>query len=130
MMAAMMLPSLVPTAAVYATLTHLREPSRWLLFAGGYLLAWSAAGVAAYGLFELGKELFAGALAWHAGGRWLTAGVLALAAGYQLTPMKRACLARCRSPRQLLGEAGSKDGSARWRLVSAAAAGASEARGR
>ena len=31
-----------------------------LLFAGGYLLVWSAAGVVAYGLFELGKSLFAG----------------------------------------------------------------------
>ncbi len=103
MMAAMMLPSLAPTAAVYATLARRREPSWWLLFAGGYLLAWSAAGVVAYGLFELGKDLFAGALAWHAGGRWLTAGVLAFAAAYQLTPMKHACLARCRSPRQLLG---------------------------
>ena len=102
MMAAMMLPSLAPTAAVYATLTRRREPSRWLLFAGGYLLVWSAAGVLAYGLFELGKDLFAGDLAWRADGRWLTAGVLALAAVYQLTPLKHACLARCRSPQQLL----------------------------
>jgi predicted metal-binding membrane protein len=103
MMAAMMLPSLAPTAAVYATLSQRREPSSWLLFACGYLIVWSAAGVAAYGLFELGRRLSRGALAWHAGGRWLTAGVLALAAVYQLTPMKRACLARCRSPRQLHG---------------------------
>jgi predicted metal-binding membrane protein len=103
MMAAMMIPSLAPTAAVYATLARRREPSGWLLFSGGYLLVWSAAGVVAYGVFELGRDLFAGALAWHAGGRWLTAGVLAFAAVYQLTPMKVACLARCRSPRQLLG---------------------------
>lgn len=103
MMAAMMLPSFAPTAAVYATLTRRREPSWWLLVAGGYLLVWSAAGVVAYGLFELGKDLFADDLAWHAGGRWFTAGVLAFAAAYQLTPMKHACLARCRSPRQLLG---------------------------
>lgn len=102
MMAGMMLPSLAPTAAVYATLARRRDPSWWLLFAGGYLFAWGAAGVVAYGLFELGKDLLGGALAWHAGGRWLTAGVLASAAGYQLTPVKRACLARCRSPRQLL----------------------------
>ena len=103
MMTAMMLPSLAPTAAVYATLARRREPSSWLLFASAYLFVWSAAGVVAYGLFELGKDLFAGALAWHAGGRWLTAAALALAALYQLTPMKHACLARCRSPRKLLG---------------------------
>jgi predicted metal-binding membrane protein len=102
MMAAMMLPSLAPTAAVYAGLAR-REPRRVLLFAGGYLLVWSAAGVVAYGLFELGKGLFAGALAWHSGGRWLAAGVLVLAALYQLTPYKRAFLLRCRSPLRYLG---------------------------
>jgi predicted metal-binding membrane protein len=101
MMAAMMLPSLAPTAAVYAALVR-REPSRVLLFAGGYLLVWSSAGVAAYGLFELGRSLFANALAWHSGGRWLTAGVLLLAALYQLTPFKRAFLVRCRSPLRFL----------------------------
>ncbi len=104
MMAAMMLPSLTPTAAVYATLTRRREPSQWLLFAGGYLLIWSAAGVTAYALFELGKNLFASYLAWHAGGRWLAAGALALAAVYQLTPLKAACLVKCRSPLQALRE--------------------------
>lgn len=101
MMAAMMLPSLAPTAAVYAALVR-REPSRVLLFAAGYLLVWSAAGVLAYGLFELGKSLFAGPLAWQDGGRWLAAGVLLLAALYQLTPFKRAFLTRCRSPLRFL----------------------------
>jgi predicted metal-binding membrane protein len=102
MMAAMMLPSLAPTAAVYAALVR-REPSRVVLFAGGYLLVWSAAGVVAYALFELGKSLFANALAWHSGGRWLAAGVLVLAALYQLTPYKRAFLLRCRGPLRFLG---------------------------
>ena len=101
MMAAMMLPSLAPTAAVYAALVR-REPSRVLLFAGGYLLVWSAAGVVAYGLFELGKSLFASALEWQGGGRWLAAAVLLLAALYQLTPFKHAFLTRCRSPLRYL----------------------------
>jgi predicted metal-binding membrane protein len=79
-----------------------REPSRVLLFAVGYLLVWSAAGVVAYGLFELGKSVFANALGWHGGGRWLAAGVLVLAALYQLTPFKRAFLTRCRSPLRFL----------------------------
>jgi predicted metal-binding membrane protein len=106
MMAAMMLPSLTPTAAVYTALVR-REPSRMLLFAGGYLLVWSAAGVVAYGLFELGKSLFANTTAWHSGGRWLAASVLVLAALYQLTPYKRAFLLRCRTPLRFL--------SASWR---------------
>jgi predicted metal-binding membrane protein len=97
MMAAMMLPSLAPTAAVFAA-TVRRELSRVLLFAAGYLLVWSAAGIGAYGLFELGKSLFAGSLSWSGGGRWVAAGVLALAALYQLTPLKRASLSRCREP--------------------------------
>ena len=101
MMAAMMLPSLAPTAAVFAALVR-RELGRVLLFAGGYLLVWSVAGIGAYGLFELGSSLFAGSLAWHSGGRWLAAGVLALAALYQLTPLKRAFLLRCRSPLRFL----------------------------
>lgn len=103
MMAAMMLPSLTPTAAVYAALVH-RVPSRVLPFAAGYLLLWSLAGLLAYGVFELGKTLFAGALAWHAGGRWLATGVLALAALYQATPCKRVFLLRCRSPLRFLRE--------------------------
>jgi predicted metal-binding membrane protein len=109
MMGAMMLPSLAPTAAVYATLARRPAPSRWLSFVGGYLLAWSAAGVAAYGLFEVGKSLFGSALAWHSGGRWLAAAVLMLGALYQLTPLKHACLERCRSPVRFL-HAGWREG--------------------
>ncbi|HXP28579.1 MAG TPA: DUF2182 domain-containing protein, partial [Solirubrobacteraceae bacterium] len=75
MMAAMMLPSLSPAAADFATSVR-RELSRVVLFAGGYLLVWSATGIAAYGVFELGKSLFANSLAWHGGGHWLVAGVL------------------------------------------------------
>jgi predicted metal-binding membrane protein len=96
MMAAMMLPSLAPAAAAFTTSVR-RDLSRVLLFTGGYLLVWSVAGIGAYGLFELGRSLFAGSLTWHNGGRLLTVGVLATAALYQLTPPKRAFLARCRS---------------------------------
>jgi predicted metal-binding membrane protein len=99
MMAAMMLPSLAPAAAVFAAAVR-REFSRVLLFAGGYLLVWSVAGIGAYGLFELGKSLSAGSLAWHSGGRWVAAGVLVLAALYQVTPLKRACLSKCREPQR------------------------------
>ena len=95
MMAAMMLPSLAPMAAAYAASVR-RRPIRVLLFLAGYLLVWSLVGLAAYGLFELGKSLFGGSLAWHSGGRWLAAGVLLIAGLYQLTPSKRTALGRCR----------------------------------
>ena len=86
MMAAMMLPSFAPTLAAYVTLTRGRGPSRWPLFACGYLLAWTAAGVVAYGIFELGKGLLDSELAWHGGGRWLSGGVIAAAAAYEFIP--------------------------------------------
>jgi len=110
MMAAMMLPSFAPSVAAYISLARPREPGRWLLFAGGYLLVWTAAGLLAYGLFELGKNLLAGDLAWHDGGRWFSAGVLAFAAAYQFTPLKHAYLARCRGQLGAV-RGGSRDGS-------------------
>jgi predicted metal-binding membrane protein len=96
MMAAMMLPSLAPTLALYVTPSPGRVSSRSLLFAGGYLLVWTAAGVLAYGVFELGKSLLASELAWYRGGRWLSGSVLAAAAAYEFVPLKHACMAKCR----------------------------------
>jgi len=98
MMAAMMLPSMVPTAALYARMTRRRGLDQPLLFTAAYLLVWGATGLLAYGVFELGRSLVGGALAWHAGGRWVAGGVLALTAVYELTPLKDRCLAHCRSP--------------------------------
>jgi predicted metal-binding membrane protein len=98
MMAAMMLPSLSPTVALYARLTRKHGLGRAVLFASGYLIVWGAAGLLAYGLFELGRAVLGGPLAWHSGGRWLAGGVLLLAALYEVTPLKHACLVKCRSP--------------------------------
>ncbi len=98
MMAAMMFPSMAPTAALYARMTRRRGLDQPLLFAASYLMVWGAAGLLAYGLFELGRSLFGGALAWHSGGRWMAGGVLAATAVYELTPLKDVCLAHCRSP--------------------------------
>jgi predicted metal-binding membrane protein len=96
MMAAMMLPSFAPTLAAYVNVARGRAPGQALLFAVGYLLVWAAAGVVAYGVFELGKSALGADLAWHDGGRWLSGGVLAAAAAYELIPLKRRCLTRCR----------------------------------
>jgi predicted metal-binding membrane protein len=98
MMAAMMFPSVAPTVALYARMTRLRSPVRPILFTASYLLVWSAVGLLSYGLFELGKAWFGAQLSWDAGGRWVAAGVLAVAAVYELTPLKNVCLAKCRSP--------------------------------
>jgi predicted metal-binding membrane protein len=98
MMAAMMFPSLAPTVALYARITRQRGSDRALLFAGGYLLVWGIAGAAAYGLFEAGRSLFGRDLAFDRAGGVVAAAVVALAALYQFTPLKDACLARCRGP--------------------------------
>jgi predicted metal-binding membrane protein len=106
MMAAMMFPSAAPMVAAHSmVLRRRRELGRadrgagqTLAFVAGYLVAWSAFGIAAYGLFALVRSLGAGALDWERAGRWGAAGVIALAAAYQLSPLKDACLSRCRSP--------------------------------
>ena len=98
MMAAMMFPSVAPTVALYARMANRRWPFAPLVFAAGYLVTWAAAGVAAYALFELVRDGFGSQLAWHGAGRWVAGGTLLVAAVYELTPLKDACLSKCRSP--------------------------------
>ena len=102
MMAAMMFPSLAPTVALYARMTRQRGWDRPLLFSGSYLLVWGVVGVASYGLFWIGKVVLGSDLAWQSGGRWLVAGILGIAALYELTPLKDRCLGKCRSPLSFL----------------------------
>ena len=59
--ATQMFPSLAPTVALYTTMTRSRGADRPLLFAGAYLVVWGAAGLVAYGLFELGRHAFGNA---------------------------------------------------------------------
>jgi predicted metal-binding membrane protein len=98
MMAAMMFPSLAPTVALYSRMTRRRSPAAPLVFAAGYLVTWTAAGLLAYALFELGRSLLGGQLAWSSAGRWVAGGTLLAAAVYELTPLKDVCLGKCRSP--------------------------------
>lgn len=105
MMAAMMFPSVAPMVATYVGIQRARRRRGMVAPAAasaclvaGYLLTWTVAGLAAYGLFEAGAELLGGELAWDGAGRWVAAGVLLGAALYELTPLKTACLTRCRGP--------------------------------
>jgi predicted metal-binding membrane protein len=104
MMAAMMFPSTWPMAAMYERINAARGGPRaaTTLFVGGYLAAWTVFGLVAYGLFEAVRSLSIDALAFERSGKWVAGGVLALAAVYQLTPLKEACLRRCRSPFSLV----------------------------
>ncbi|HET6683791.1 MAG TPA: DUF2182 domain-containing protein [Gaiella sp.] len=98
MMAAMMFPSVAPTVALYSKLKHTRALGAPLLFASGYLLVWSAVGLLAYALARIGGQLFGDVLAWDSAGRWVAGATLLVAAAYELTPLKDACLGKCRTP--------------------------------
>lgn len=107
MMAAMMFPSVAPTAALYAKTVQGNRSARIAGLVAGYLAVWAAAGLPAYGL------------AWLAG--WLTGrhpgaahavgvAVFAVCGIYQLSSLKDRCLAHCRSPLALLLHYGSYRG--------------------
>jgi predicted metal-binding membrane protein len=97
MTAAMMFPSIAPMVLAYAGVQRGRRAST-PLFVAGYVVLWGAAGLVAYAALKLGRQLDGGLFAWHRTGRWTAAGVLAAAAIYELTPLKYACLRRCRAP--------------------------------
>jgi predicted metal-binding membrane protein len=104
MMSAMMFPSAAPAVAIYGSLQRRRPAGRggWLsgssAFVAGYLVAWTAFGLVAYACYELLRSARIEALAWDRNGPYAAGAVIALAAVYQLTPLKGACLARCRNP--------------------------------
>jgi predicted metal-binding membrane protein len=98
MMAAMMFPSVAPTVALYARMAKRRSPVAPLIFCAGYLATWTAAGLLAYGIFDLGRSLLGDQLTWDGAGRWLAGGTLIVAGAYELTPAKDVCLTKCRSP--------------------------------
>jgi predicted metal-binding membrane protein len=95
MMAAMMLPSAAPAALLVA---RVARGAPTLVFAVGYLAAWTAYGLAAYGLFRLVTSFDTGWLAWDRGGPYVAGAVIVAAGVYELTPLKRRALHRCRSP--------------------------------
>jgi predicted metal-binding membrane protein len=98
MMAAMMFPSVAPTVALYSRMTRQRAPLCPLVFTTGYLLTWAAAGVLAYAIGMAINSMSPDLLAWDQAGRWTAGATLIVAAVYELTPLKDACLAKCRSP--------------------------------
>jgi predicted metal-binding membrane protein len=103
MMAAMMFPSIAPMVLAYARISprmHAAHPRHGTVavFIAGYLLAWVGFGLGAYALFVGVRAVAGPAFGWHQAGPYVAGGVIVLAALYQLTPAKDACLRRCRSP--------------------------------
>jgi predicted metal-binding membrane protein len=105
MIGAMMIPSAAPMVVVHSAVRRRRRSlgrgagrGGSALFVGGYVSAWTAFGLVAYGLFELLRSLDVEALSWARDGRYAAAAVIAAAAAYQLSGLKDACLSKCRDP--------------------------------
>jgi predicted metal-binding membrane protein len=103
MMAAMMLPSVMPMVLVFARISRDRArrgdasvPTS--IFVGGYLLVWTVYGLLAYGVFRGVRWAIGGSLSWNGAGPWVAGAALVAAGLYQLTPLKRVCLRHCRGP--------------------------------
>lgn len=107
MMAAMMLPSTAPLLPLYGRTIRRGQrlgriasgpvPVGWML--AGYLIAWLGFSALAAGLQVVlsATGLISGMMLWSES-RWLSAGLLALAALFQLSSLKRTCLEACRQP--------------------------------
>ncbi|GGT50573.1 hypothetical protein GCM10010271_63470 [Streptomyces kurssanovii] len=100
MMVAMMFPSMAPVAITWARAIGRQSAgaaraARIAQFAGGYLIAWAAFGLVAYGALTATARLVDGS---PEAGRWLGAAAFLLAGLYQFGPLKRVCLLHCRNP--------------------------------
>ncbi|MGN9793936.1 DUF2182 domain-containing protein [Streptomyces sp. NPDC054847] len=100
MMVAMMFPSMAPVAITWARAIGRQSAgaaraARIAQFAGGYLIAWTAFGLVAYGALAATATLVDGR---PEAGRWLGAAAFLLAGLYQFGPLKRVCLLHCRNP--------------------------------
>ena len=103
MMVAIMFPTAAPMIMMFARV-HAKKQERgqpfvptWV-FVSSYMAVWSVAGLAAYGAAVAGDEL-ANQSAWVLdNAARIGGGVLILAGLYQLSPLKTACLSRCRTP--------------------------------
>ena len=107
MMVAMMFPSAAPMILMYVGIARGRSQRgqafapTWV-FVGGYLVVWALCGPRGVSARH-GIGVAAGPIAMADGARGPVGGALLIAAGvYQLTPLKGACLAKCRTPIQFL----------------------------
>lgn len=96
MMAAMMLPAVIPVVMVVTRWSRSQgQPQHRLpAFVAGYFLVWGVAGV----LYYLLVEIFARSVPSSEAGVRIAALVLLLAGVYQFSPLKDRCLATCRAP--------------------------------
>lgn len=103
MMAAMMLPASAPMVLAFARSQSRRRGTggrgtpTWL-FVAPYLAIWTGFGVLCYALAVAGTALVGDSMRTAEQLSRATGVLLALAGTYQLSPLKGACLVRCRTP--------------------------------
>ncbi len=103
MMVAMMFPAAVPMVQMLQRIAagkrlQGQESAPAWLFVAGYLIVWALFGALAYAAATIVDQLAGRSMTLMAAGPRLGGLVLVLAGAYQLTPLKRACLSKCRSP--------------------------------
>jgi predicted metal-binding membrane protein len=107
MMVAMMFPTAAPMILVFARVNATRRERgsafvpTWI-FVAAYLLIWIAFGAVAYVLATAAEGLAASSMWLMENGPRIGGVVLVLAGLYQLSPLKRVCLSKCRSPMQFI----------------------------
>ena len=103
MIAAMMLPTMLPLLALFRRIVGGRRDAGALVaaVAAGYALAWLAFGVVAYGIDSAVREA-AATSGWLIAHGWVVGSVVIAGAGaFQFSALKYRCLERCRSPVRL-----------------------------
>lgn len=95
MMAAMMLPAVIPVVRLYGLAASRGAAAPVPVFVGGYLAVWGAVGLPVFLVWRALSGPLASGDAWVG---YLAAAALLAAAAYQFTPLKTACLRHCRSP--------------------------------
>lgn len=95
MMTAMMFPAITPVVKLYARAATAGRVAPLPFFVAGYIVVWTTLSLPAYVAWRALLDPIAEARSWA--GR-LAGIVLVVAALWQLTPLKSACLRHCRSP--------------------------------
>ena len=101
MMAAMMLPAVIPTVWLFAADSKARaqsgfRPAPTAMFVAGYLGAWALVGIAVAPLNAISGMAMAG---WS---KPIAGGVLIIAGAYQFTRWKALSLSHCRAPTRII----------------------------
>lgn len=107
MMVAMMFPAAAPMIVMYARIQKGKEERAqsvvpvWI-FVAAYLAVWAAAGVVAFGAAAVAQDAAEGSMRLMDWAPRIGGGLLIAAGAYQLSPLKRACLGKCRTPLQFV----------------------------